>query len=283
MRLIQGVTTAATIVVISGAPAFAATVVPGSANPNLAGRDQKYTCCGGDTAASQAPPAVAGLELEACATLNFSVQGRVSFTPTPPVGDNPDGDDAFSMTNFGDGISAPLNVRANALVGVFLDDGMPTGKSTPGQLDYTPGLSFVLEMPGLRQIFFIGDGLTSDTKNGQYDGGPQSFVVPHGATRLFLGTADGSGWYNNTGLFEVSVTSFPYEAPPCGDAASPAGITTSDALFVLRSAVGAEICQDCVCDVDGSGLTSSTDALVVLRKAVGQSPVLRCACCMQLV
>jgi hypothetical protein len=47
--------------------------------------------------------------------------------------------------------------------------------------------------PGLQQIFFIGDGSLG------------AISVPTGATRLFLGTVDGFGWYNNTGTIDVTV------------------------------------------------------------------------------
>jgi hypothetical protein len=36
----------------------------------------------------------------------------------------------------------------------------------------------------------------------------QNFIIPTGATRLFLGTMDGYGWYNNIGSFGVTVTQF---------------------------------------------------------------------------
>lgn len=35
----------------------------------------------------------------------------------------------------------------------------------------------------------------------------QQFIVPTGATRLFLGSGDAFGWYNNTGSFTVTVSS----------------------------------------------------------------------------
>ena len=50
-------------------------------------------------------------------------------------------------------------------------------------------------------MFFIGDGLT-----GTGTGNLQQFFIPVGATRLYLATHDGFGWYNNVGAFEVSVT-----------------------------------------------------------------------------
>ncbi|MEO2108886.1 MAG: PASTA domain-containing protein, partial [Actinomycetota bacterium] len=45
------------------------------------------------------------------------------------------------------------------------------------------------------------------------DGTPHDVIVPAGATRLYLGTSDGFGWYNNTGAFEVSVVGGVYDGP----------------------------------------------------------------------
>jgi hypothetical protein len=56
-------------------------------------------------------------------------------------------------------------------------------------------------------------------------------------------------------------------------------VNASDALFVLRSAVGGPACELCVCDVDGSGDINATDALLVLQKGVGQPVVLSCPAC----
>jgi hypothetical protein len=57
-------------------------------------------------------------------------------------------------------------------------------------------------------------------------------------------------------------------------------ITASDALVVLRAAVGAMGCELCVCDVDGSGrCITATDALARLRAAVGLDVVLSCPAC----
>ena len=56
-------------------------------------------------------------------------------------------------------------------------------------------------------------------------------------------------------------------------------VTATDALFILRVAVGATSCELCVCDVNNSGGVSATDALIVLRAAVGQSENLQCPAC----
>ena len=57
----------------------------------------------------------------------------------------------------------------------------------------------------MKQVFFIGDGMT--------DGGTvQSFIVPTGATRLYLGTMDGFGWAGNNGAFALDVSAVPEPA-----------------------------------------------------------------------
>jgi hypothetical protein len=64
----------------------------------------------------------------------------------------------------------------------------------------------------------------------------------------------------------------------CGDATSDETITASDALAILRTAVGSSTCLACVCDVNGSGITAS-DALTVLAFAVGRDVTLSCPAC----
>lgn len=53
----------------------------------------------------------------------------------------------------------------------------------------------------------------------------------------------------------------------------------SDALFVLKAAVGGAECDPCLCDVDGSGSVAAGDALAVLRAAVGGDVELNCPPC----
>jgi len=57
--------------------------------------------------------------------------------------------------------------------------------------------------------------------------------------------------------------------------------TASDALEVLRTAVGSSKCgglNTCICDVDASQNVTAGDALVVLKKAVGQDVAMTCPC-----
>ena len=90
------------------------------------------------------------------------------------------------------GISGISGPNTMFLVGVFLTDSAPSG-ADPATLDFNSiGTGFASLSPEIGQTFFIGDGLT-----GTGSGALQTFVVPSGATRLFLGFADandGSTW-----------------------------------------------------------------------------------------
>ena len=93
---------------------------------------------------------------------------------------------------------APLN----SLLGVFLGD------QRPDQSPYVPGLDYssswlrerIEQDPQPKQIFFIGDGVrNSDQKL-------QRFIVPEGATRLYLGLSDELGWWwDNFGEYRSTV------------------------------------------------------------------------------
>jgi len=202
----------------ASSPVFAAavsTTVSGKASPYLAGMPPGSTCClnespPNDTAPEESPVQVFGIPLTPGTVLTFSVSGGVNNEALPPT-DPPDGGVFFTSpftglpgTDQGNGI-ARMNAPVNALVGVFLDDGVPSASPAPPGLDFSDaglGTAFGQLCPGLKQPFFIGDGLT-----GRGTGAPQQFVVPAGATRLFLGTVDGFDWNTNSGAFSVLVTS----------------------------------------------------------------------------
>jgi hypothetical protein len=96
-----------------------------------------------------------------------------------------------------------------------------------------------------------------------------------------------------TSSLPATTTTTLEQQPVCGDPAAPIGpvmvlrpigesprsITASDALYILRAAVGSETCALCVCDVNNSITITATDALVVLRRAVGQPVELTCPTC----
>jgi hypothetical protein len=69
--------------------------------------------------------------------------------------------------------------------------------------------------------------------------------------------------------------------PPklCGDTVFDNVVTATDALATLRTAVGLQTCEFCLCDVNDSGNVSAADALAILRLAVGQLIPVTCPAC----
>lgn len=176
--------------------------VPGTSNPYLAGLPNGSTF-GGDSAPAQSPVLVTGLPIVPGSSISFSATGAVNNDPpAPPVGRTPDGSSIVSRSA-ANGISG-YTTTLNSLIGVFLDNNLPTDSTAPFSLDFssTSSQAYLSLSPLLKQIFFIGDGLT-----GTGNGSQQTVVVPIGATRLFLATADGFGWNNNSGTFTVNIPS----------------------------------------------------------------------------
>lgn len=161
-------------------------------------------------------PIQSGLQITGGDILTFPyISGLIRHGPTQTwVG--PDGNPTMlfpHMTgNYGGQAGAEngiANVWApiNSIIGIFLDSNIPNTTSVPGFLSfYWPvWRDFTILAPQLKQPFFIGDGKTSG-------GVLQQFIVPQGATRLFLGTMDGHEWNNNQGgAFGVPVCK-----PPTG-------------------------------------------------------------------
>jgi len=137
--------------------------------------------------------------------------------------------------------STPADRRVMFLAGVFLTDDEPTAPA-PTSLDFSStalGRSFSELSPLLQQTFYIGDGLT-----GEGTGSVQTFWVPDGATRLFLGIVDGSyfvgspDYYdNNAGAFSATfeVTTVP-EIDPTAFASVISLVMGSLALLERRRA-----------------------------------------------
>jgi hypothetical protein len=113
-----------------------------------------------------------------------SVTGVVS--PFGSFVNGPDGGTDFPFTDiesFGGIAGLTHTNRTMFLVGLFLDGSEPADPA-PSRLGFSDPEDFTDLSPALRQVFFIGDGVT-DT-----GGTTQRFHVPATATRLFLGFAD---------------------------------------------------------------------------------------------
>ena len=173
-------------------------IVPGTANPWLAGYPDGSTHAGGDRVPENAPVQVR-LPLVPGQALTFAATGGTSYTSSC-CSSGPDGSGGGghgAQNGYGG-----LTTNWNALIGVFTGPEVPADPATPpDSLDFSTAASRNQPViaPDVEQVFFIGDGLTTD-------GVVQQIVVPEGATGLHLGSMDGFGWYNNSGQFEVTIS-----------------------------------------------------------------------------
>jgi hypothetical protein len=180
--------------------------VPGNANLWLAGMPNGSMAGNKfDVAPDQSPIKITGIPITPGTILKFSVVGGVSNDPGLPLKDA-HGIDTYivSRTPGAENGIGDINAPMDALIGVFLDDSIPGNFSPPAALDFSTASNrdFASLYPALRQSFFIGDGKDSA-------GNVQEFIVPAGATRLFLGTMDSYKWSDNIGSFTVNVTIIP--------------------------------------------------------------------------
>jgi hypothetical protein len=175
------------------------TTVPAQANLFGAGRDKPPAPGEGGAGV---PPPVWRLPDGARRVVTFPLTtGRV--TPiNGGAGENGAEGDRIGGTDVSSfrGISGILHERNGMfLAGVFLTDAPPS-RPAPPRLDFSRRGRFGSLSPRLAQTFLIGDGKG------------RSYRVPKGATRLYLGFADGyyytgpPGWYgNNAGELTVTV------------------------------------------------------------------------------
>jgi hypothetical protein len=164
-----------------------------------------------DVAPDESPTLVTGLTLTAGASLNFQFSGTVSNQPgnAPFDCDGNTGwiiDDYYATAN-GNAEHEIADIKAPivSIIGVFLDARQPDTWAAPASLDFTSATSrdFATLSPQLKQPFYIGDGLRADGVT------PQNFVVPTGATRLYIGVMDGQQWSDNSGSMSTVIAKPP--------------------------------------------------------------------------
>jgi len=179
---------AATTVLASAALAGSSTVVvPGTSNPFLTGyaSGDGVTINGWTDYAPFDSPVFVGA-VSGGEKITFGpVTGLVSNGPCCAlVGPNGTGS---TSSGGGTTVGGYSGFPINALVGVFYDPSAAQGSGTV----WGPPETLT---PPVNQVFFVGDGSIG------------TFVVPTGATALYLGTTDGFQWSNNLGAFTVTVT-----------------------------------------------------------------------------
>jgi hypothetical protein len=173
--------------------------VPATANPYLAGMPAGTRARRLDIAPDQSP-VMANLPPGSVA-VSFEAAGAVQHAPySPPQYDSPEGSTWTEHEGGAEHGISDIHAPMDSLVGVFLGDEPPDRSAAPKELKVkNAGRDLKLVTPQLKQVFFIGTGKTKA-------GVTRRFLVPNGATRLFLGVMDGWDWNNNNGEFRVVIT-----------------------------------------------------------------------------
>ena len=142
-----------------------AVTVPSTADVWLAGQPDGTMLMGGPSpvGAPDVAPTNSPIEVSVIAgsTLTFSVTGTTSNASTLCFASSPDGggclpDITMAATNGLGSLESP----GDALIAVFLDASVPSGTAPAGLTLSTANDGFATLSPLLRQVFFIGDGLT---------------------------------------------------------------------------------------------------------------------------
>jgi Putative Tad-like Flp pilus-assembly len=193
--------------------------IPATADLYFAGMPAYTTDSWGDNFANNSPYQMSAVTVTPGTYITFTnlsgtssvVPGSVAFTgPAGNWGDivNHGENWDYSFNNPGpqNGI-ADARMPEDAMVGLFLTNTEPDLNTAPaGQVDWT---TFPMANQAtysnivVQQPFMIGSGQTSG-------GVTQQFLVPPGATRLFLGVWDGVDYANNSGSLAGTVTTQSY-------------------------------------------------------------------------
>ena len=185
--------------------------VPATSNPWLAGSPSGTIANPNNPHANpdyagnpgQSPVATNGISVQPGKSITFdTVVGGANNFQTSQVF-TADGNTGWITDNLVGAENGKGDVYApiNALMAVFLGPGDPANDGTPPPtLDFSTQQSrdFKNLSPQLRQVFFVGDGRRDN-------GSVQQFVIPQGATRMFIGTMDQFEWNNNVGSYDVTI------------------------------------------------------------------------------
>lgn len=203
----------ACLALLSASVVTAQTVsVPATSNIYGAGHSAPVASCD-TTIGPGTTPVLVALPGQAVAVEFVDVSGSVLYCPTCGPANGPDGLVASGLAlDPLAGISGIVSqTRIRFFEGVFLTDAEPVDPA-PSALSFSD-YSFASLSPAIAQHFYVGDGLT-----GTGSGNVQRFMVPPGATRLFLGFSDGfapcvGAYSDNTGGVQATV-----QISACGSA-----------------------------------------------------------------
>ena len=208
------------IALLPGAPSAqdSATEVPGSTNIWLAGETQP------PSSSEQGLPPPSVRVPDGATVFTARVTGTIGCCGENPGSIPPDGDiGSTSITPTSGSIGPYAGDRNIPFVGVFVR-GDPGG-ARPPELAADDDGDFRALSPALKQPFFIGNGRRSG-------GAEQTFRIPDGATRLYLGIADAFAFVGEPGSYQDNAGSFTARIQFDGSASPPTLGQTANAKAV---------------------------------------------------
>lgn len=188
-------------------------------NPYFAGMPNTTTNSWGDNFAMDAPYQVPSIPVVPGTYITFTnLAGTTSVVPGSVPYSGPGGDTSIAV-NHGENWDLSFNnpgpengigdaiMYEDATMGVFLTNNAPNLSTAPsGQPNWTTGTlanKTVYSKIVVQQPFMIGNGQTTS-------GVVKQFLVPPGATRLYMAIWDGVEYNNNGGSLTGTVTVAPY-------------------------------------------------------------------------
>jgi hypothetical protein len=189
-------------------------------DPYFAGMPITTTDAAGDTVATDAPTQVVGIPVIPGQYITFTnVSGTTSVVPgtVPYVGpagqtqsqygsvtqhnENWDGTYPYNIASSENGIANAI-IPEDAFMGLFLGASAPNANTAPATVDWTQPSqlnqtdynSIVIQQP-----FYVGTGSTTGNV-------VQKFLVPPGATRLYVAIWDGVEYNNNGGTLTATIS-----------------------------------------------------------------------------
>jgi hypothetical protein len=189
-------------------------------DPYFAGMPNTTTDSAGDTVATDGATQVTGIPVTPGEYISFSTfTGTSSIVPgTAPYvgpagqtsaqygsvtqhGQDWDGSYPYSTGGYSENGIANAIMPEDALMGVFLGANAPNTNTAPATVDWTqPSQLNHTDYNNilLQQPFYVGNGVTSGNV-------VQKFLVPPGATRLYVGVWDGVQYNNNGGTIAGTI------------------------------------------------------------------------------
>ena len=194
--------------------------IPSTASLYLAGMPNGSSNIGGDSTANAGAYQAASIPVTPGTWLTFTnLSGSTTVSPGSLPNSGPGGNSGYAVYH-GESWNDQPNIPASengiadakmyesAMSGLFLDGNAPNSTSAPSTtVDWTQSSinnKATYDKLQLKAPFLIGTGQTTGTVV------TKQFLVPAGATRLYLAAWDGYEWYNNSGSLSGTVTLLHY-------------------------------------------------------------------------